>query len=293
MVVNRFLLASLNIDAILAEDTIHQRRQVLDKMTAGHGLQDAYDTTLDRIGKQGGSKSKRAKEALMWVSHSERPLKLEELRYALGVELGAEDFNMSNLPSIRTVLGCTLGLIAINETSSTVRLLHFTLHEYLGQHPTLFPTAHSMMAEICLTYLNSRSVRALRLSLDIFQLQTHSPALDDVLRLTPFLQYATCFWGTHAGKGMTEPVKSLALQLLDGYENHVSAAVLWRKKIYEGRRVQDIQGITGLHGIAFLEIAKIANTMLETKRWQVNGRDSWDRTLRRPIRTETATTLRH
>ena len=212
--ISRFLLASLNMDAVLAEATIHQRRQVLHKMSKGLGLQDAYDTTLDRIGKQGGSKSRLGMEALMWISHCESPLRSQELCHALGVELGTEDFSMQNVPSIRTVLGYTLGLVTIDERTSTPRLLHFTLQEYLEQHPTIFVTAHSMMAEICLTYLNSRLVRAL------------PPDPDEALVTTPFLEYATCFWGTHAARGVTDPVKSLALRLLNRYENYVSAAVL-------------------------------------------------------------------
>ena len=101
----RFLLASLNMDAVLAEATIHQRRQALHRMTKGLGLHDAYDTTLDRIRKQGGSKSRLGMEALMWISRSERPLTSQELCHALGVELGAEDFSIQNVPSIRTQIG--------------------------------------------------------------------------------------------------------------------------------------------------------------------------------------------
>ena len=262
MAANSLLLASLNMDAILAEATIHQRRQVLHRMTAGLGLQDAYDTTLDRIRQQGRSKSKLGMEALMWVSHSERPLKLEELCHALGVELGAEDFNMRNVPSIRAVLGCTLGLVAVDKKESTVRLLHFTLQEYLRQYSTPFVTPHSMMAEICLTYLNCRLIRAL------------PPYLDKTPATTPFLEYATCFWGTYAARGVTEPVKSLALRLLDGYDNHISATVLWRRRMREWEWMEDVRGISGLHCIAFWGIAEIVTAMLERKAWDVNGRDS-------------------
>src|SRR5437588_10924008 len=132
------------MDAILAAPTIHQKRQALSRMARGLDLQDAYNTTLDRIRQQGGSKSKLAMEVLMWVSHSERPLKPEELSHALGVELGVEEFNAHNVPSIRTMLDCTLGLVVIDEKASTVRLLHLTILEYLGEHPTLFVTAHSI-----------------------------------------------------------------------------------------------------------------------------------------------------
>ncbi|PUU75154.1 EAP30/Vps36 family-domain-containing protein [Tuber borchii] len=44
-----FLLVSLNIDAILQETTIYQRRQKLSAMTDGLGLGDAYGVTLGRI----------------------------------------------------------------------------------------------------------------------------------------------------------------------------------------------------------------------------------------------------
>ena len=129
----RFLLASLNMDAVLAEATIHKRRQALHRITKGIGLHDAYYKTFDRIRGQGGGKSRLGMEALMWISHCERPLESQELCHALGVELGAEDFSIQNVPSIRTILRYTLGLAIIDEKASTPRLLHFTLQEYICQ----------------------------------------------------------------------------------------------------------------------------------------------------------------
>jgi len=83
----RFLLVSLNINAILAEVTIHQRRKKLEEMTQGNGLSEAYTATLTRIKAQKGYKSVLGFKALMWVLHSERPLRTEELCHALGVEI--------------------------------------------------------------------------------------------------------------------------------------------------------------------------------------------------------------
>ena len=262
MVVTSFFLVSLGMDAILAGATIHQRRQALDKVANGLGFEDAYNMTLDRIRRQGGIKSKLGMAALMWVSRSQRPLQSQELLHALGVEVGTEDFIINNVPSTRTILGCTLGLIIIEKNPSTVRLLHPILRKYLEQHPTLFVTAHSMMAEICLTYLNYRSIRAL------------PPNPDNGFETTPFLKYAACFWGTHASRDATESVKSLSLRLLGGYENHVSAAILWQKKIRKRYSEGDVRGISGLHCIAFWGAAEIAIAMLEAKRWDVNGCDS-------------------
>ena len=250
------------MDAILAATTVHQKRQVLGQMASGFGLHDAYNTTLDRIRQQDGSRSRLGMATLIWISRSERPLLWEELCHALGVDLGAGVFTINNIPSVRTVLGCTLGLVTVDENASTVRLLHLTLQEYLAASPVAFETPQSMMAEICLTYLNSPLVRE------------PQPDVNKALAASPFLEYATRFWGTHAARDVTEQVKSRALQLLDGYENSVSATIFWRKKLHKWYFNGDIYGISGLHCIAYWGIAEIAIAMLEKKKWDVNGKDS-------------------
>ena len=119
-------------------------------MTDGLGLGDAYGTTLSRIKGQGGRKSRLGMATLMWISHAERPLKPDELCHALAVEIGSPNLNSDNIPSIGTVLACSQGLVVVDKEASTIRLIHFTLHEYLQAHPELFGTAHSIMAETCL-----------------------------------------------------------------------------------------------------------------------------------------------
>ena len=82
MVISRFLLGRIIMNTILAGVTIHQRRQALHKTAKGSGLQDlydtAYDTTLNRIKQQGGSRARLGMEALMWISRCERPLGSQE-----------------------------------------------------------------------------------------------------------------------------------------------------------------------------------------------------------------------
>jgi len=75
-------------------------------MTNGLGLEDAYDETIERIKAQGGDKSRLGMEALMWISHAERPLKADELCHALAVELGSTEFDAGNVPSMSTLVGC-------------------------------------------------------------------------------------------------------------------------------------------------------------------------------------------
>jgi len=84
MIVCRFLLVALNIDAILEGVTIRQRRKKLEEMTLGNGLGDAYTATLTRLKAQKGNKSILGLKVLMWVLYSERPLRAEELCHALG-----------------------------------------------------------------------------------------------------------------------------------------------------------------------------------------------------------------
>ena len=268
--VSRFLLVSLIMDAILEDATIHQRKQTLHKMTKGFGLDDAYRTTLDRIREQKGSRVRLGMEALMWISCSERPLKAEELCQALAVEVGTTDLIVDNVPSARTLLSCTLGLVTIDEQVPVARLVHFTLQEYLAAHPSLFTTPHSMMAEICLTYLNFRSVCEL------------STSLDTIPSTTPFLHYSSCSWGFHARKNLTESVKRLALLFLQRDANHISADILLREEScgfldwWDRRhgRHPDLRGFTGLHYIAYMGISEIASAMVDMKIWDLNGCDS-------------------
>jgi len=258
------------MDAVLAGVTKRRRRETLLQMTNGIGLDDAYGATLDRMREQGRDREKLGMEVLMWVSCSERPLKVEELRHALGVEVGTTDLDDENFPATQTLMSCTLGLVTIDEPSSTVRLVHFTLQEYLAAHPDLFPTPHSMMAEICLTYLSFQSVCEL------------STTLHTIPSTMPFLHYASCSWGFHARKEVTEGLKRLALQVLKRDANYISADILlheesvdfmsWWDRSIGGH--PDLGGFTGLHCIAYMGITEIAIDMLRPRRWDPNGRDS-------------------
>ena len=261
----RLLLVSLAIDAILEQVTIGRRRQKLCAIIRGEGLDDAYAPTLERVKAQEGSKSKLGMEALMWVSHSERPLHVNELCHALGIERGSTDLNTRNVPAIETILGCTLGFITVEEPTSTVYLVHSTLQEHLSYNLTLFHSPHSMIAEACLTYLNFREIKDL------------SPALPSAPPTAPFIEYASYYWGAHARREATESVMPLALRLLDGYDKHIaSKLLLLHDKDGPGQsfsREDDPTGFTGLHGVACLGVVEILTVLLKLKEWDLNATD--------------------
>ena len=243
------------------------------EMTKGNHLSDAYSTTLARIRAHRGSRYRLGMEALMWVSNSKRPLHTSELCHALGVKIGSTDLDHENVPQIQTILGSSLGLITVEASSSTFRLVHFTLEEYLSNNPSLFQSPHSVMAGVCLTYLNFRRVREL------------SPALHSALSTVPFVEYASCYWGEHTRREKTRDVSPLALKLLVGFEQHMSSRLLllhyfnigpwWDQRFYERG---GSNGFTGLHGAAFLGIVKIFATLVAMGEWDFNARRSEEHT---------------
>ena len=251
--------------AILGEATITQRRKKLNKMTEGDGLGDAYAETQSRIKGLGGTRSKLGMDVLMWVSHAQRPFHVNELCHALGVEEGSADLDTGNIPTIETLLEFTLGLITVEKSSSTVQLVHYTLQKHLSNNTELFPNAHSIIAKVCLTYLNFPYVRCF------------SPALRSVPPTAPFVEYASCYWGIHARSGTTESVKTLALKLLDGYDKHISSKLLLLRSVRDEEQPFDLQdtptGFTGLHGAAYFGCPQITAALLKTNKVDVRETD--------------------
>ena len=101
-------------------------------MTNCSGLGGAYGATIGRIKAQKGDRARLGMVALVWISHSERPLNVGGVCHALAVEVGLTDINANNVSSILTVLGCCHGLAAVGRGSSTTRLIHFVLKEHLS-----------------------------------------------------------------------------------------------------------------------------------------------------------------
>ena len=237
-------------------------------MVDGLGLRDAYSATLDRIRGQGGEKSRLGMAALMWISHSERPLKASELCHALAVEIGSPYLNTDNVPSIGTLLTCCQGLVAVDKKASTVRLVHFTLHEYLRAHPRLFGTAHSTMAETCLSYLNSQKVKALPTK--------PFPDLQDI----PFLEYSSLYWGIHAKRDLSDSAKLLALQLFSGYNHHISTRILLEAHEWccYGLDLDKLSLFSGLHCASFFGIVEIVASLVELEGCGISQKDCTDNT---------------
>jgi len=232
-------------------------------MTNGLELGDIYGATIERIKAQDGDKSRLGMTALMWISHAERPLRADELCNALAVQLGSADFDAGNIPSMSTLVNCCQGLITVDKEASTVRLIHFTLQEYLSAHPDIFIKPHSVMAEICLTYLNSKQVKTLS--------TTHSPDTQN----PPFLEYCSAYWGVHAKKELSDYGRSLALELLkEDYSPISTRLLLAHAKLRPNRPCL----FSGLHCASFFEIVEVVAGLIEVGGSDINGEDYCGRT---------------
>ena len=171
-------------------------------MKNGLDLGGAYEVMLGRIKAQSGEKARLGMAVLMWISHSRRPLQVDETCHAIAIRIGSNDLDNDDVPTISTLLDCCQGLVTVDKGASTVRLIHVTLQEHLCGHPELFEGAHSTMAETCLTYLNFQQVKDL----------SAGPSVDS--RGTPFLEYSSLYWGTHMRIELSDCAETFALQLL-------------------------------------------------------------------------------
>jgi len=261
--ISRFRLASLSLDAILQETTVFRRRERLRVITDGLNLEDAYGVTLDRIKAQGGHKSRLGMAALMWICHSERQLRAEELCQALAVEIGSTDCNVDDAPSIQTVLSYCQGFVVVDKERSTVQLIHHTLQEYLVNHQSFFQYPHIIIAETCLTYLNSQQVMDLTTS------------FVQCIQNLPFLQYSALYWGVHIKDQLTDVGKALALKLLSDYTSHISIRPLLEHTL--GRSppftLLGFHKFTGLHCASVFGLVEIAKALIMMDDVDINATD--------------------
>jgi len=228
-------------------------------MTNGLELGDVYGATIKRIQAQDGDKSRLGMAMLLWISHAERPLRADDLCHALAVQLGSTDFDVGNIPSMSTLANCCQGLITVDKEASTVRLIHFTLQEYLSAHPDIFIKPHSVMAEICLTYLNSQQVKAL----------STAPSPD-----TPgafFLEYCSVYWGVHAKKELSDYGRSLALELLKEDYSQTSVELLFAHGGLDLDDINTYHPFSGLHCASFFGIVEVVASLIEVGGSDING----------------------
>jgi hypothetical protein len=195
------LLPALQIETVLEEPTISKRRKALWEIH--RGLDGAFAATIKRIQDQKPSTSKYAMDALQWMFLAKRQLSIEELRHALAVEPGDSDLDWENFPEVSFLLDSCLGLVVLDESTSTARLVHKSLQDYLQiqyNQYRLFEKGHYEIAQTCLSYLSFE-----KHDLEFGELRTGF-----VMKYV-LIDYAGNQWGHHARNAKMGTIQSRTL----------------------------------------------------------------------------------
>ncbi|KAJ7453540.1 ankyrin repeat-containing domain protein [Mycena galericulata] len=147
-----FLLAKLHIDSLAAKQSVKAVRNALRTMP--NDLEHTYNEVVDRIDRQSEEDRNLAWLTLCWITHAKRPLRPPELREALAVEPGSTELDPENLLDIDTILSVCAGLVIMNKEDDTIRLIHYTMQDYLERiQAQTFPHASTQITTTCITYL--------------------------------------------------------------------------------------------------------------------------------------------
>ncbi|KAG2011570.1 ankyrin repeat domain-containing protein 50, variant 2 [Coprinopsis cinerea AmutBmut pab1-1] len=152
-----FLHAALQLDAIQDCTTLASIRATLSQFPAGlHGM---YSASMERIELQTPQLRDLAKQVLLWLVFSRGPLSIDDLRYALAADPETHAYIPERMPDEATIVSVCCGLVEVQETSNTVRLIHFTAKDALV--PLLlrdYPTPHLTISKVLIQRLLSSGI---------------------------------------------------------------------------------------------------------------------------------------
>jgi ankyrin repeat protein len=222
-----FLLPALQIKIILDQITKADVRRTLLHLSTD--LTHAFQSTIQRISSLSTARRDLAFRTLMWLSHVQRPLTVLELQHALAVRLDEHELDRDNFPPERILIDCCCGLVEMDAESSTLRLVHYSLEEYLrGSDHDLFTKADTVIAETCIRYLLLETLK------DLIHIKRNDFSI--ALEHFAFLDYAALEWGRHLHQAVSEDVQDSALRLLSSQE-----ALILMARVRDSR-MADVQG---------------------------------------------------
>ena len=231
------------------------------------GLDNAFEETLQRIQSEPEDRRSLGMSALMWTSHARRPLHIKELLDALAIEDSERSLDPDNRPWQRQVLDCCFGLITLDGERSVVRLVHYSVQEYLLQHrDRIFPLgADEVLAEKCLRYLLFEDFATGSCS--------GKAAIMACLEEYHFYGYACRYWGRHVQAAGSDKIEQLAMEFLQKRSRvarsyQISQFVLGRKEVYW--RPEEGNSCTGLHLACTFGLERIVKELLDKTNIDIN-----------------------
>ncbi|CVL06935.1 related to ankyrin [Fusarium mangiferae] len=233
-----FLLAQLHLDSLRDKISVDAVHKALAKLPSGSDAYfNAYETAMKRIMSQSPSHRDLAKRVIAWTVYAMRPLTVEELRYALAVEIGKSELNRDALPETSIILQVCVGLVTVGESDRIIRLVHYTTQEYFEKTKiTWFPEAEEEITITCVTYLNFQEFRS--------AICPTNKALRKRLDENPLFHYASHHWGDHARNAKT--ICKGVIEFLKSDSNVQSSAqslMAWRRYFHSQTVPENMKGL--------------------------------------------------
>lgn len=225
-------MPTLQVRPILQATTIRDRQEALTTLPLNLG--DAFAGTMTRIEQQPNALFAKARKIIVWIHLAERPLTVNELLCLLAVRDGDTALCERRIPIRKTLLNSCHGLAVIDQETSTVRLVHYSLHEHLCKQEQIFGLTkarwHSKIARTCLTFLNFSST----IAEDIPEQNSNAVTL---------LPYAATQWGHHLRKSEQSPDAPIELgkeYILTTFKKNLKSFRLLYKEMYPLQREHEL-----------------------------------------------------
>ncbi len=147
----------LHMDSLCSKMTIRDLRKALKTLPTG--LDESYSHAMDRIDLQDQDPKQLAYRILYWISYTVRPLTVDELCHALGVEPEESEFDEENLINEDDLIAVCAGLVTTEPESRIVRMVHYTTQDYFEKiRDSCWPEAQRTIAATCLAYLSYKDI---------------------------------------------------------------------------------------------------------------------------------------
>ena len=230
------------------------------------GLKNMYDRILKDIWDQDEDVRSIAFLVLMWTTHARRPLRRFEMLEAVAdyseANSLAEAFKHTNPEHLVAICA---NLVFIDQ-AGRFRLCHESVRGYLDDIPSeptralaeyrlLKKTAHTRLAEICLTYL-------LLKDFECGPVTSYGRILR-LLKKYPFLEYAAQYWGWHISDENVPLLQAPILEvILSQQRRELSMQLILSNPIYS--RFQGFSGSTNpLHLLSIFGIRQPAEALTD------------------------------
>lgn len=256
-----FLLARLQMDQLLAQESVGELEDALETLTSNLG--NYYDQAVERIRKlPEANHAKSTLDLLSWVCYAKRPMTIPEIQHALAVtQSDAKSLNRLRryFKDVNRILGRCAGLVLVRQPDVIVPS-HETVQEYFrSRAKELFPNAEVVIPQSCLKYL----------LLEDFQT---GPCLSDndfnirIERL-PLLPYSSLFWADYVRRRTEAELLSQAVQFLKN--NASRESVIQALHVHRTGGMEPSErypkGLTALHLAAANNLTGVARLLLEDK----------------------------